>query len=291
MRGLGDYDVFQYNFISGCYAVNVNHDDGFQSWSVGPSGVGTDTVRGMIIRGNTIISYLDSAQPLRGHVQGIGCFDGFCKDWLIENNVVFTDTWHGISLYGAIDCRILNNTVLDENFTTPGPPWIGVFAHKNGTPSRGCIIRNNLATAFNLTGSTSDHNIQIKNSDSAYKAFFVDYTKSNFHLKSSSPAIDSGSADVAPSLDLESIARPQGKQIDIGAYEYNPTSAIQTFQFRSSQELKNLGSKDLTTGLKNRVVYSLAGKKCPNNKIYTSGIVITSHNGRITKTLISSRRN
>ena len=38
MRGLGDYCTFQYNTIKNCYAVNSNHDDGFQSWSVETAG-------------------------------------------------------------------------------------------------------------------------------------------------------------------------------------------------------------------------------------------------------------
>ena len=40
MRGLGDYTVFEYNTVKNCYDVNANHDDGFQSWSAGPDGVG-----------------------------------------------------------------------------------------------------------------------------------------------------------------------------------------------------------------------------------------------------------
>lgn len=77
LRGLGDEDVFEDNLVMNCYAVNANHDDGFQSWSVGPGGVGTGEVRGVVLRRNTIINYVDPEQPFRGTLQGIGCFDGF----------------------------------------------------------------------------------------------------------------------------------------------------------------------------------------------------------------------
>jgi hypothetical protein len=109
LRGLGDYDIFQYNVIKNCYDVNANHDDGFQSWSVGDNGVGTGVVKGMILRGNTIINYEDPNQPFRGTLQGIGCFDGMFEDWRVENNVVITDHWHGITLSGSKNCVIINN--------------------------------------------------------------------------------------------------------------------------------------------------------------------------------------
>jgi hypothetical protein len=50
-RGLGNYNIFQYNIVKNSYDVNGNHDDGFQSWPVGEEGVGTDTVWGVFLRG------------------------------------------------------------------------------------------------------------------------------------------------------------------------------------------------------------------------------------------------
>jgi hypothetical protein len=44
-------------------------------------------------------------------------------------------------------------------------------------------------------------------------------------LQPSSPAVDSGSAENAPDLDLEGHSRPQGAGIDLGAYELVLTSA------------------------------------------------------------------
>jgi parallel beta-helix repeat protein len=219
LRGLGDYDEFIGNYVTGCYAVNANHDDGFQSWSTGTGGVGTGTVKGIKLIGNTIINYTDSLQPFRGTLQGIGCFDGMYEDWVIENNVIVTDHWHGISLYGAKNCRIVNNTVCDQNSVDPGPPWIMITAHKNGTKSSGCLIRNNLATAITNDGDATcvaDHNIIIKKPAD----FFIDYPKFDLRLKPGCAAIDSGSSAFAPLIDITGTARPQGKKVDVGAYEY-----------------------------------------------------------------------
>ncbi|KAA0239512.1 MAG: hypothetical protein EDM72_13635, partial [Chlorobiota bacterium] len=48
IRGLGDDANYEYNLIKNSYDVDDNHDDGFQSWSVGPGGVGTGVVKNII---------------------------------------------------------------------------------------------------------------------------------------------------------------------------------------------------------------------------------------------------
>jgi hypothetical protein len=51
----------------------------------------------------------------------------------------------------------------------------------------------------------------------------VNYTgdaSGDYHLTSSSPAIDAGTSTGAPSTDFADGPRPQGSGFDIGAYEY-----------------------------------------------------------------------
>ncbi len=223
LRGLGNHCTFEYNVVKNCYDVNANHDDGFQSWSVGPDGVGTGEVVGVVLRGNTVINYVDPNQPHRGALQGIGCFDGTFVDWIVENNVIITDHWHGITLGGARNCLVINNTVLDRNDTRPGPPWICVDKHKNGTASVNCVVRNNLATAFrNGAGVLEENNLRID--DPA--ALFVDPGQCDVHLLPGAAAIDAGSGVGAPKLDRDHIARPQGNGIDIGAYEWHAADVL-----------------------------------------------------------------
>jgi hypothetical protein len=224
LRGLGDYDVFEQNFVANSYAddaVDSNHDDGFQSWSVGADGeVGTGEVVGVVLRGNVFIGYSDPAQPFRGTLQGIGCFDGFFTDWVIENNVVATDHWHGITLLGARGARIVNNTVLDLNAERPGPPWIQIGPHKDGTPSEDCVVRNNLVTDLDVmegVGMVEDHNLVM--TDPA--AFFVDLAGHDYHLLAGAAAIDVGALELAPAVDREGVPRPIGSAIDLGAYEWH----------------------------------------------------------------------
>jgi len=230
LRGLGDYDTFQYNTVKNCLAINDNHDDGFQSWSVGAGGVGTGVVKGMVLRGNTIINYEDPAMPFKGTMQGIGCFDGMFEDWLIENNVVLVDHWHGITLLGAKNCTIINNTVGDVNTIDPGPPWIYIGDHKDSTHSSGCVIRNNLSTAYIMgQGVLADHNITYSN----YNTFFVDYAHLDMRLKAGCAAVDSGSPALAPAIDIAGISRPQGNAVDVGAHEL-PRIAVETVPVRTA---------------------------------------------------------
>ena len=219
MRGLGDHGTFQYNTVKNCYDVNDNHDDGFQSWSTGEGGVGTGEVVGITLRGNTIINYEDPAQPFRGPLQGIGCFDGMFVDWVVENNVIMVDHWHGITLLGARDSRIVNNTVVDLNDVDPGPPWVRIGTHKNGTASSGCVVRNNLTTAVSVDADqdvTVDSNIIVGD----YADHFVDYAGLDLHLIADSAAVNTGAAALAPAIDRDGIPRPQGDEVDVGAYEY-----------------------------------------------------------------------
>ncbi|MDY6933449.1 MAG: choice-of-anchor Q domain-containing protein [Spirochaetota bacterium] len=215
MRGLGNDMFFEYNTVKNSYVVDENHDDGFQSWSVND-----DPPRErVVLRGNVIINYEDPNQPFRGPLQGIGCFDGPYINWIVENNIVVVDHWHGISLYGAFNCRVVNNTVVDINNSSPGPSWILINAHKNGTPSEDCVIRNNIATHVTATdGVVEDHNLVIEYND--YTDLFVDFDNLNFRLTPDASAIDAGSAELAPSLDIEGNSRPKGEGYDIGAYEY-----------------------------------------------------------------------
>ena len=215
MRGIGNDLLFEYNVVKNCYDVNENHDDGFQSWSINDQ----PPRERVTLRGNIIINYEDENQPFRGTLQGIGCFDGPYINWVVENNIVITDHWHGISLYGAVNSRIVNNTVIDPNEERPGPPWIGFFNHKDGTPSENCIVRNNIATNYQYgKGSYVDHNLEIEFSD--YDIYFTNWQNNNLELVEGCNAIDAGFPQLAPINDAAGRIRPFGDGIDLGAYEF-----------------------------------------------------------------------
>ncbi len=53
---------------------------------------------------------------------------------------------------------------------------------------------------------------------------FVDPAGHDLHLMENSPAIDAGTAAGAPAFDLDGNPRPNGAGIDMGAYEYRPST-------------------------------------------------------------------
>gem|GEM_PF-1032243 len=220
LRGLGNYQKFEYNIVMNAYNVDDNHDDGFQSWTGGHSGipVGEGTIYGVVLRGNMFFNQTDPNQPHTGALQGIGNFDGFFEDWVVENNLVVTNHWHGITFLGATNCRIVNNTVVRNPIPggTSGGPWIRIGAHKNGTPSTGNLIRNNLVTQMNNDSGIGTIDFNIVTTD--YESHFVDYTGFDFHLKETSSAVDAGTTDQAPLIDLDQNLRSE--PFDVGCYEF-----------------------------------------------------------------------
>jgi hypothetical protein len=226
-------DVYlAYNTITDCLKVDDNHDDAIQSYSRGAdNSPGTGVLYDNVLRGNLIIGTTDFSNPLAGSPQGIGCFDGFFDGWTVENNVVIVDHYHGISFYGMRNSFILNNTVIDQNHDNDISPWIMVTDHKNGTPSRNCIVANNIAyRSISASGTdvTADHNFVVgrDNPDVLYD-LFVDPDNLDFHLlvndTTLADIIDQGAsfADMASSaIDRDGVIRSGAP--DLGAYEAVP---------------------------------------------------------------------
>ncbi|GHA00347.1 hypothetical protein GCM10008090_06350 [Arenicella chitinivorans] len=220
LRGLGNYGVFEYNFVANAFKVNSNHDDGFQSWSRDGK-----PVVGVVLRGNQFHTNSDHPNPaLLSTFQGIGCFDGYYNNWIIENNLLAVSHWHGISLYGANNSRIVNNTVVDSpaHDNDRMVPWIRLTTHKNGTHGRGNVVRNNIGRLASIsTGVSLDHNLDplISPSDhSNYQTIFRSPDSGNYQLTASSPAIGAGSTLLAPAIDI--TGKPRSGAIDLGAFQH-----------------------------------------------------------------------
>ena len=91
-----------------------------------------------------------------------------------------------------------------------------VTPHKDGRPSENVVVRNNLATDYSLAGNNivADHNIEFTNAAALFVAPPFD-----LHLRPGTAAVNTGSPELAPPLDVEGIRRPQGPGVDRGAYE------------------------------------------------------------------------
>ncbi len=229
MRGLGNYNTFSFNQIKNAvvfdyYDAGGNHDDAFQSWTVG------NPVVGIVFKGNQItdISYPDL--PLQTKImQGVVDFDGFAEDWVVENNLLVIHHQHGITLLGARNCKIVNNTVVKNPFKiyNNGDPWIGIWSTKptaGSLKSTGNLVRNNISGAFTDTSPPApqglkdpgdiDHNYTSPH----FNSIFVDYSKWDFRLKSNTVAVDRGEREDGAYDDIEGYIRNIGN-IDLGCYE------------------------------------------------------------------------
>lgn len=221
--------LFAYNTITNCYDVDENHDDAIQSWSRGVDNTpGSGVLSDVVIRGNLIIGTPDLDNPLRGTPQGIGCFDGFFDGWIVENNVVITDHYHGISFYGIRNSKIVNNTVIDQIPGNDLSPWIAINPHKDGTVSENCVIANNIvASSITADGNNvEEYNNWIlgKNNFDLASHIFIDPSAFDTHLQDNdatrSSLIDKGVEfpDLLSSkIDRDRKARKSPP--DLGAYE------------------------------------------------------------------------
>ncbi len=262
IRGLANNCIYQQNTVLDNIVVFTyaeNHYDGFQSYTCCP--VGTDTLKNVIIRQNLIINTTDTTRQWQGPMQGISCFDGFFENWTVENNVVIVDHWHGVTLLGAINCRIINNTCVDPYDVSPidpydtastavhGPPWVSIKAHKNGSPSYNNTIQNNIASTLNndVGIGTVSNNVLIGNSTN-YPNHFVNYLGLDYHLISASTAIDAGTSTFAPNVDKDNVTRPQGLGYDAGAYEFLPTIIFNQSVNICNGDSLQVGNSIYTTG-------------------------------------------
>ena len=214
------------------------HADGIQGWTLKGN-----INKNVTIESNTIIKTGDSKVS---YMQGISIFDGKWDGLTVVNNVVVTNHWHGIALYGVKNAMVANNTVVASD---PGvhPTWIMVTKGKDGVPSSNAIVRNNIVTILNCTGDNVivDHNIasksitiseggktkitakagivglQNKIVPGIYNTLVdVDNVKAlyDLHLRTGSPAIGAGNPKQAPLMDI--VGEPRRVPMDIGAYAW-----------------------------------------------------------------------
>lgn len=221
-RALGDDNVVRGNKMQNCFQIDANHADGVQSWSRGPTGTpGAGTVYNLTIENNKIYEWTASApNALRCKLQGVGMFDGMFDGTVIDNNVVAVTGYHGISVAGALNTKIIHNTVVSASGQATTYPWIKISPHKNGTGSSNVTVANNvtnkIAAYTNATrNNLAVNNIVVKNA----AAEFTSVANQDFTLLATAKSANAGVATYATPVDILGVARPRGAAPDAGAYE------------------------------------------------------------------------
>jgi hypothetical protein len=136
---------------------------------------------------------------------GVGTYDSAAKVMIIN------DTFHsngqvGIETYNAASTVYVTNTIIYKH---------EVGLRRNDPASTLISNYNLLSNTTNYAGGVTPGANDIKNKN----PLFVDAANNNFHLDSSSPAIDKGTSNGAPPVDFEDESRPQGPKVDIGVDE------------------------------------------------------------------------
>ncbi len=194
------------------------------------------------------------------HDNGSGGGSGINMDGVqnsrVVNNLLYNNHASGIALFqengaeGAKNNQVLNNTVINST--------AGRWALTIGNGSTDNTVMNNIfysAHSFrgamdvsvdSMSGFLSDYNAledrfttdggdstilnfaewQTQTGQDAHSftaepaELFQDVVAGDYHLKSGSPAIDTGTSALAPLVDLEGSVRPAGLGFDIGTYEF-----------------------------------------------------------------------
>jgi hypothetical protein len=206
---------------------------------------GDGVISGAIVEGNILFE--------NGAIAGGGAIncDGV-TDSVFSNNLIYDNRSVGLVLY-QIDggAPSTGNVVVNNTIVMPdGSRW-GLVLHDDAT---GTTIRNNILLHENdvrgaieacegcLGGLVSDHNIvtprfsigeeivplgdwqaasgQDTDAIAGDAALFRDRAADDYRLAVGAVAIDAGSADLAPGVDLAGNGRPQGAAVDVGAFEH-----------------------------------------------------------------------
>lgn len=160
MRITRDGETAQYNILKNCYVSakdgDKNHDDGIQCFLFNK---GTGLMKNVKIIGNIVIAHEDPDQKLKNDLQGISGFDGPLQDFVVTDNVVNVDAFHGLSWYDAINAHIERNTSWSET-GGQGRSWIMLGSKPKVHASRDNTVKDNYAGIFNLKqpGTVAENN-------------------------------------------------------------------------------------------------------------------------------------
>ncbi|MCI2229848.1 hypothetical protein MC378_11780 [Polaribacter sp. MSW13] len=244
----GSYNQFEYNLIKESRATDVEVNTAMF--------LTEKAIKGNIFRGNTIINFIKFNRNDIGLLNGIYATNSIITESIFENNVIITNGENGISLKGTLNnLKIVNNTVVNPYFGLKikgenkinSPLAIKVIGKND---SSNLIIRNNLSNNFIFESikGIADYNLSIPVSVHEFDLCFKNWALFDFSLSENSKALNKGTKEMAPKLDVSLNSRSLGNFINIGAFEYskiNESNEIFTIQAEiSDRQLHSKGKGD-----------------------------------------------
>jgi parallel beta-helix repeat protein len=205
-----------YSGSDGDIIGNVVNDIGVPGTCNGVQGIYSSNLRGKIM--NNIV-YRAAAYGIHlGHA---------ASNVTIANNTVFQNGGGGMGggiVIGVGDSpggKILTNTKVINNIVYKNAA-AGIKQYCYSGVS--CIGSGNVVANNLVSGNGSAITMKVGSATGTITADpqFVNYQANgtgDYRLKSTSPAVNKGTASSAPTSDIDNIARPRGAAHDIGAYE------------------------------------------------------------------------
>jgi hypothetical protein len=164
---------------------------------------------------------------------------------LIENNIIYGSGGPAIHVFESEHVDIINNSTYYNQQTD-----VNFNGEIDANHSNDVLVRNNIMYAksdkpinavINSSNVTVDNNLlfggngsyELGTNSSINNPNYINPSiniNADFHISSTSPAIDNGSSVLAPSSDFNGNARPIGNGFDIGAYEYASPLSIKDIQ-------------------------------------------------------------
>lgn len=208
--------------------------------SMGGEGIGVDGPD-EIVDGNYV--HDNGPSGACGYIHGIYVSEdtGTASGAVVENNISFNNSGWGIQLWHSARNEILVNNTIFNNRTG------GIVVGASSTTDTGTVVNNNIVFnnpgtdggiceegntgtntyTDNLVYQNTPTNLCLQNGDTATGTVsanpqFINYTgdtTGDYHLQSTSPAINAGTTQDAPATDFDGNTRPQGSGYDVGAYE------------------------------------------------------------------------
>jgi type II secretory pathway pseudopilin PulG len=154
---------------------------------------------------------------------------------LIENNVIFNNGGRGIHVFESDNVVAVNNSIYQDNRTSTITGELtavnsgNVKFHNNVvyaragkkanavSGSKGIAFNSNIYFNYGVAPTLGSND---RTADPKYVNPSFDPALANFHLQSTSTAINTGTSTNAPNTDFDGIPRPTGSGYDRGAYEF-----------------------------------------------------------------------
>jgi hypothetical protein len=237
------------------------------------------------------------------HANGLTCYLG-CQNILIKNNRIINCNV-GLTFQEIDTMTVINNLIHGGNASWPAACWnasnsryitfyhntlIGSGASREGLYSQsgsmtGLVMKNNILDGLtNLAGDIS-HSLYTMYAPSGQKPVtasdavqfqvakvFVSPANYDFHLLPTSPAVDSGVALPAVTVDIEGNPRPYGAVPDMGCYEFSGVGM-------DDQVIR--GPQEAGPSI-NAQLYNVRGEQQPNKSSLPAGVYITTDGQKVT---------